>query len=267
MSHVLHMRESSSIACSGLPRKSLLCIRHDLPLARAWRRVSGGGHNSRSRAAHVRSLSPVWGVVAARAPEARAPHSGIARTLPRSARAAGRCSSPGRPPPGPAAVRRLMRLRHIDTQVSAASAVTHGRTTRVHASIRNLVLLPERSPGSSAASFRPRSSCCALVLQIDISSLFFDNPTICAIISYLIDLGGDKMKELFAAYALAAGIMIEVGAMSAGIRLAKLDNANLDLYGIEQTAPDSDRPEIVAQRRSIQEETDATMRNAFPTEA
>ena len=44
------------------------------PLSRAWRRVSGRCHGSRSRAAHVRSLSPVWGVVAARAPEARAPH-------------------------------------------------------------------------------------------------------------------------------------------------------------------------------------------------
>ena len=71
------------------------------------------------------------------------------------------------------------------------------------------------------------------------------------------------MKNLFAAYALAVGIMIEVGAINAGMRLATLDNANFDLYGIEQTAPDSDRPAIEAQRRSIQAETDAMMKNAF----
>ncbi|MFO1128707.1 MAG: hypothetical protein U1E66_09805 [Rhodospirillales bacterium] len=71
------------------------------------------------------------------------------------------------------------------------------------------------------------------------------------------------MKKLVAVYALAAGIMIEVGAMGAGIELAKLDNENIDLYGIEQTAADTDRPVIVAQRRSVQEGTDELMRNAF----
>ena len=71
------------------------------------------------------------------------------------------------------------------------------------------------------------------------------------------------MKNVFAAGALAAGIMIEVGALNAGMRLATLDNANLDLYGIEQTAQDSFGPAIEAQIRSIQAETDAMMKNAF----